>query len=114
MMYRFDMKQKTFRTCCGMEIEVETLDRLAQVLKLLAHADRLAIVGLLDKLGPTPVHRVVSELELPQNAVSQHLNQMKRVGLVAAERRGKEVWYRVGDDSALAVLGCLRKKGALK
>lgn len=108
------MKNKTFRTCCGMEIQVEALERLAQVLKLLAHSDRLAIVGLLDRLGATPVHRVMAELELPQNAVSQHLNHMKRVGLVASERRGKEVWYSVGDDSALAVLGCLRRKGALK
>ena len=38
---------------------------------------------------------------------------MLRIGLVACRRRGKEVWYSLGDRRSLAILNCMRaKKGA--
>jgi ArsR family transcriptional regulator len=99
---------------CGVEIEVEKLGRAARMLRLLAHPDRLTIVGILDRRGAMPVHGIMRAMGLAQNLASQHLTQMQRVGLLASERRGREVWYRVGDESAVAILGCLRRCGALR
>ena len=113
-MYKGAMKTtKALTTCCGMEFSVERLERMAQVLKLLAHPQRLQIIGILDRSGGAPVHQIVAAVGLTQGATSQHLNQMKRVGLVVSERRGKEVWYRIGDESALTILNCMKKRGAL-
>ena len=86
---------------------------MAQVLRLLAHPDRLRIIEILEG-GAVPVHGVVDALGLPQAATSQHLNQMKRVGLVGAERRGKEVWYTIADPRSLSILNCIRGKGGRK
>ena len=83
---------------------------MARVLKLLAHPYRLKIVDVLDSAGPSPVHALVRGLSLPQAAVSTHLRLMLRVGLVAAERRGKEVWYSVADRRSLSILDCMRTK----
>ncbi len=91
-------------------LPVELLGRMAQVLRLLAHPDRLRIIEILEA-GAAPVHDVVDALGLPQAATSQHLNQMKRVGLVAAERRGKEVWYAIADPRSISILNCIRGKG---
>ena len=94
-------------------LSVEMLGRMAQILRLLAHPDRLRIIEILEN-GAVPVHGVVDVLGLPQAATSQHLNQMKRVGLVGAERRGKEVWYTIADPRSLSILNCIRGKGGRK
>lgn len=94
-------------------LSVELLERMASVLKLLAHAQRLRIIDILQQAGPLPVNEIRRRLELPQAATSHHLNAMKRVGLLAAKRRGQEVWYHVADPRALTILECIRrKKGA--
>ncbi len=88
----------------------ELLERMAQVLKLLAHPQRLKIIDLLDREEQCPVHTLTTRLGIPQAAVSLHLNQMKRAGLVASERRGQEVWYRISDPRSLTILNCIRSK----
>lgn len=92
---------------------VEELARMAQVLKLLAHPVRLKIVDLLETAGAAPVHRLMAGLKLPQAATSNHLKKMRRVGLVECQRRGKEIWYSLGDRRPLTILNCMRaNKGA--
>ncbi len=95
----------------GAGLSVDLLERMAGTLKLLAHPRRLKIIEILEVNGPSPVHLVADALGLPPAATSQHLNQMKRVGLINAERRGKEVWCSVGDPRAITILGCIRKSG---
>jgi DNA-binding transcriptional ArsR family regulator len=102
------MKNKSL---CGTELSHEVLARMAQVLKLLAHPDRLKIIEILEGEGEAPVHVVVERVGLPQGATSQHLNQMRRADLISAERRGKEVWYKIADPRSLTILNCIRGKG---
>lgn len=92
-------------------LSMELLARMAETLKLLAHPQRLKIIDILDRHGAAPVYRIAQELGLPSAATSQHLNQMKRVGLIAAQRHGREVRYAVLDQRALTILGCIRKNG---
>ena len=92
------------------ELPVELLQRMAEVLRVLAHAQRLKIVEMLQRDADAPVHRIVDGLGLPQAAVSQHLNHMRRAGLVKSERRGREVWYRISEPSSLTILDCIRKR----
>ena len=68
------------------------LERAAEVLRLLAHRHRLRIVEILEEEHEgVPVHRITEQADLPQAAVSRHLGQMQREGLVSRERVGKEV-----------------------
>lgn len=85
---------------------------MAGALKVLAHGQRLKMVEILQREGEVPVHVVIERLGLPQATVSQHLNQMRRAGLVKTSRRGKEVWYSIADPSALTILDCIRRKHA--
>jgi ArsR family transcriptional regulator, zinc-responsive transcriptional repressor len=102
------MKTKT--QPCPKDVSVDDLARMAQVLKLLAHPHRLKIIDLLESEGDAPVHQLMARLELPQSATSGHLNLMRRIGLVDGARRGKEVWYSIGDRRSLAILNCMRSK----
>jgi DNA-binding transcriptional ArsR family regulator len=104
---------KSISPPCPQDLSIADLARMAKVLKLLAHPYRLKIVDLLETGGDAPVHRLVERLALPQAVTSNHLKKMRRVGLVESERRGKEVWYSVGDRRSLTILNCMRaKKGA--
>ena len=95
---------------CPRDLSIADLARMAKVLKLLAHPYRLKIVDLLEAADAAPVHALVDRLDLPQAAVSGHLKKMLRAGLVASERRGKEVWYSLGDRRSLTILNCMRAK----
>ena len=90
-------------------LSVERLREAANTLRLLAHPDRLKLIECMERDGALPVHMLTGRLGLPQATVSCHLARLRAAGLVVAERRGKEVRYRIGDPRALAVLHCVRK-----
>ena len=100
------MSKATMR--CAGAMPLEMMARMAQVLKLLAHPYRLKVIEILDGRDRVPVRRIAEWLGLPHAATSQHLNQMKRVGLLESERHGKEVWYRIADQRCINILKCIR------
>jgi DNA-binding transcriptional ArsR family regulator len=93
-------------------ISVERLKAAARALRVLAHPQRLRIVEALEADGEKPVRALVEHTGLPQAAVSHHLARMRAAGLVAAERRGKEMYYRVANPSCATILDCIRKRTA--
>lgn len=90
-------------------LSVTCLRRAARILRLLAHPDRLKIIEWIGREGVLPVHALTERLRLPQAAVSGHLARLRALGLVRAERCGREVRYRIGDRRAIAVLNCVRR-----
>jgi ArsR family transcriptional regulator, zinc-responsive transcriptional repressor len=91
------------------ELSIECLERTARILRMLAHPHRLKIVEMLESRKEAPVFELVRGVGLSQSKTSQHLALMRRAGIVAAHRRGKEVWYSIGDRRSLAILDCCRK-----
>jgi DNA-binding transcriptional ArsR family regulator len=89
------------------KLRVESLARASEVLRTLAHPQRLRIVEVLERVEQMPVHVLVQETGFAQAVVSHHLSQMRRVGLVASERRGKEMWYTICDPRVLSILNCI-------
>lgn len=82
--------------------------QFATVAKALGHPQRLEIVEQLGQ-GPRSVDALAAKLHLPIANVSQHLQSMRRAGLVAAERRGKFVVYRLTDPAVLDVVAGLQR-----
>ena len=75
----------------------EDLDRAGELLRALAAPVRIAIVLQLRE-SEQCVHELVTALDLPQPLVSQHLRVLKTAGVVAGQRSGREVLYRLVDD----------------
>lgn len=67
------------------------------LLRALSAPVRIAIVVLLCE-SPRCVHELVGNLGLPQPLVSQHLRVLKAAGVVAGDRVGREVRYRLVDN----------------
>ena len=79
----------------------------AEVLKTLASPRRLQILHRLFD-GPREVGRLAAELGLAQPNVSQHLAVLRGVGLVEAERDGREIRYRLTDPDVMVACGIMR------
>lgn len=75
----------------------EILDGAGDILRALAAPVRIAIVLHLQQ-SQRCVHELVDALEVPQPLVSQHLRILKAAGVVAGERSGREVLYRLVDE----------------
>ncbi|MCV7396068.1 ArsR/SmtB family transcription factor [Mycobacterium paraseoulense] len=74
----------------------EILDAAGELLRALAAPVRIAIVLQLRE-SHRCVHELVDALGVPQPLVSQHLKILKAAGVVAGERSGREVLYRLVD-----------------
>jgi len=74
----------------------EILEGAGELLRALAAPVRIAIVLQLNE-SQRCVHELVDALGVPQPLVSQHLKILKAAGVVAGERSGREVLYRLAD-----------------
>ena len=68
----------------------------AQLFKVLGSESRLGLLLMLSE-APSTVGVLAQATGLTQPLASQHLRTLRQAGLVTAERRGKEVTYRVAD-----------------
>jgi DNA-binding transcriptional ArsR family regulator len=79
----------------------------AEVLKVLASPVRLEILHRLAN-GPIDVGRLAGEIGTSQPHASQHLAILRAAGLVEAERRGREMHYRLADPDVLVACDVMR------
>jgi ArsR family transcriptional regulator, arsenate/arsenite/antimonite-responsive transcriptional repressor len=66
---------------------------IAKYAKAMAHPARIAIIQLLLKKQACVCGDIVDELPISQSTVSQHLKELKEVGLIKGEIDGTSVCY---------------------
>src|SRR3546814_19171834 len=74
-------------------------NRLAQLLKALAHPARVAILQHLIKANTCICGDLVDELGLAQATISQHLKELKNVGLIQGTIEGVSVCYCINPET---------------
>jgi DNA-binding transcriptional ArsR family regulator len=79
----------------------------ADIMRTLAHPSRLRIIHRLAS-EPVEVGRIAADLGISQPNASQHLAVMRAVGVVEAERCGREVRYRLSDPEIVAACELMR------
>ena len=82
--------------------------QFATVAKSLGHAHRLELLEQLAQ-GERSVEVLADRAGVSIANASQHLQHMRRAGLVANRREGKFVYYRLADDGVLDLLAALRR-----
>ena len=76
-------------------------NELAALAKALGHPARIAILQFLAEQKSCVCGDIVNELPLSQSTVSQHLKELKKVGLIKGDIEGPSVCYCI-DAKALA------------
>ena len=79
----------------------------AEKMKALGHPLRLCMaLGLVECEGCN-VKKIQKCTEVPQSTISQHLDKLKNAGIIAGERKGNEIVYRVIDPGIKKLLECI-------
>lgn len=82
-------------------------EQFATVAKALGNPQRLELIEHLAQ-GPRSVDALATKMGLPIANVSQHLQAMRRAGLVTSERDGKFINYGLADESVLTAFAAVR------
>lgn len=83
-------------------------DQFARLGKVLSSGRRLELLDYLAQ-AERSVDQLAKVSGLSVANTSQHLQRMQQVGLVAAQRRGKQVLYRLADDDVVQLLDIFRR-----
>ncbi|MDP1930507.1 MAG: metalloregulator ArsR/SmtB family transcription factor [Gammaproteobacteria bacterium] len=91
-----------------MTTKKELHDTLALVANGLANGNRLALLERLAQ-AEASVETLASLADLTVGNASQHLQQLRKAGLVTARRDGKQMFYRLTDERIIILINLLRQ-----
>jgi ArsR family transcriptional regulator len=89
-------------------MDITKYESLAAKFKVLGHPIRLCIVNGISRKG-CHVKQICEDLGIPQPVISLHLSKLKAAGIVAGEREGNYICYKVVDKVTLRLLELLPK-----
>ncbi|MBU5675367.1 metalloregulator ArsR/SmtB family transcription factor [Alkaliphilus sp. MSJ-5] len=87
--------------------DTKIFDENAEILKALAHPIRLCIVQGLISCNGCNVSKIQNCLDIPQSTISQHLAKLRSSGIIAGERNGLEIVYKVVNPKAKAIVNAI-------
>lgn len=90
------------------EFKQRLLEQFAKVGKALSSPSRLEILDFLSQ-SEKSVENLTALTGLSFANTSQHLQQLRHAGMVTARKDGQRVFYSLADESAIDLLGMLRK-----
>ena len=86
---------------------VEKLERIAFILKTVAHPTRLAIIHLLEQHPKLSVSQICEMLGTEQSLTSHNLQNMRLKGILSAKREGRSVLYSLKEKDVSLIIECL-------
>jgi predicted transcriptional regulator len=79
------------------EIFTDEQNRLASLFKVLGHPARVAILQYIINQKACICNDLVDELGLAQSTISQHLKELKSIGIIQGTIEGKSVCYCIDE-----------------
>ena len=87
--------------------EADKLERIAFILKTIAHPTRLGIIHLLELNTRLSVSDICEKLGTEQSLTSHHLQNMKIKGLLSVKREGRNMLYSLKERDISLKIECL-------
>ena len=79
----------------------------ARIVKALAHPTRLFIVDELASCGEKCVCELTEMIGADMSTVSRHLATLNAAGIIADEKRGQKIYYRLRERQIQSLLECI-------
>lgn len=89
------------------DLNPESLEKAANMLKAIAHPVRISIVGCLVDGKMRTVTEIHMQLGIEQSTASHHLGILKDKGVLASKREGKNTRYYLRHENLRTVLNCV-------
>ncbi|MCL6219279.1 ArsR/SmtB family transcription factor [Zunongwangia pacifica] len=80
------------------EIFSESQNQIATIAKVLGHPARIAILQQIIKAKSCICGDLVTEIGLAQPTISQHLRELKNIGIIKGDIEGTRVCYCIDED----------------
>ena len=88
-------------------MEADKLERIAFILKTIAHPIRLGIIHLLEQHPKLSVSAICEALGTEQSLTSHHLQNMKLKGILTVKRDGRSMLYTLKERDVSLIIECL-------
>jgi DNA-binding transcriptional ArsR family regulator len=89
------------------EITAVKMERIAEILKAIAHPVRLQILSIMQQHEPLSVAELMEHTGIEQSLLSHHLIKMKDKGVLSSIRSGRNINYRLVDRNILRLFHCM-------
>jgi DNA-binding transcriptional ArsR family regulator len=89
------------------ELNPESLEKAAIMLRAIAHPIRISIVGFLEDGRKRTVTEIHNHLGIEQSTASHHLSILKDRGVLSSKREGKNTWYFLKHENLKTILDCV-------
>ena len=90
-------------------LDSEKLEKVAFILKAIAHPMRISIISLLVANQKLCVNEICELLGSEQSLTSHHLSNMKLSGILGSIREGKNIYYFLKMREVVTVITCMNK-----
>lgn len=90
-------------------LDSEKLEKVAFILKAIAHPLRISIISLLVSNEKLCVNDICGLLGSEQSLTSHHLSNMKLSGILGSVREGKNIYYFLKMREVVTVITCMNK-----
>jgi len=87
--------------------EAEKLERIAFILKTVAHPLRLGVIHLLEQNPRLSVSEICEKLGSEQSLTSHHLQNMRLKGILTVKREGRSMMYSLKEKDISLIIECL-------
>lgn len=81
------------------QIFTQKQNDIAQIAKVLGHPARIAILEYIIKTNACICNSLVDEIGLAQATISQHLKELKSIGIITGNIEGKKVCYCINKNN---------------
>ena len=85
----------------------EKLERIAYILKTIAHPMRLGIIHLLEQHPRLSVTEMCEKLGSEQSLTSHHLQNMRLKGILSVKKEGRRMLYSLKERDVSLIIECL-------
>jgi DNA-binding transcriptional ArsR family regulator len=89
------------------DLNPESLEKAAGMLRAIAHPVRIAIVGCLEDGKRKTVTEIHKQLGIEQSTASHHLGILKDKDVLASKREGKNTRYFLKHENLKTILNCV-------
>jgi DNA-binding transcriptional ArsR family regulator len=93
------------------QIEPESFEKAASMLKAIAHPTRIAIIGFLEEGKKLTVTEIHNKLGIEQSIASHHLGILKDKGVLSSKREGKNIYYFLKHKNLGYIISCVSMCG---
>ena len=90
-------------------LDVEKLEKVAFILKTIAHPLRISVISLLVSNDKLCVNDICELLGSEQSLTSHHLSNMKLSGILGSAREGKNIYYSLKLKEVVTVINCMNR-----